>query len=159
MGQLCQTEDLTEDHKPDTPAEQARIERKGGRVFAPQYDDGIPGPARVWLADADLPGLAMSRSLGDTVAKQAGVVSTPECFSRRLVAEDRLLILATDGLWEFMTSQECVDIAARFMKGHRGNVASDPKAASRALLEESTRRWKREEPVIDDTTILVVYLN
>ena len=101
----------------------------------------------------------MSRSLGDTVAKQAGVISTPECFSRRLAAGDRMLILATDGLWEFMTSQECVDIAARYMKGFRGNVASDPKAACHALLEESTRRWKREEPVIDDTTIIVVYLN
>ncbi|RYY71428.1 hypothetical protein EON63_21720 [archaeon] len=40
---------LTMDHKPDLPAEKARIEAKGGRVFAVEYDDGVDGPARVWL--------------------------------------------------------------------------------------------------------------
>ena len=30
-----------------------------------EYDDGIDGP-RVWLGHMDVPGLAMSRSLGDS---------------------------------------------------------------------------------------------
>lgn len=72
--------DVSEDHKPDTPAEKARIQSAGGRVFAVRYDDGIDGPARVWLAHADIPGLAMSRSLGDKVAHTAGVSSEPEIF-------------------------------------------------------------------------------
>lgn len=42
---------LTMDHKPDLPAEKARIEAKGGRVFAVEYDDGVDGPARVWLGE------------------------------------------------------------------------------------------------------------
>ena len=68
---------VTEDHKPDTPKEKARIERTGGRVWAMTYEDGVAGPARVWLKNQDLPGLAMSRSIGDEVAKRAGVISTP----------------------------------------------------------------------------------
>jgi serine/threonine protein phosphatase PrpC len=72
--------DVSEDHKPDAPAEKARIQAAGGRVFAVRYDDGIDGPARVWLAHADIPGLAMSRSLGDKVAHTAGVSSEPEIF-------------------------------------------------------------------------------
>ena len=39
-----------------------------------EYEDGYNGPARVWLADQDIPGLAMSRSLCDTVAHSVGVV-------------------------------------------------------------------------------------
>ena len=52
-----------------------------GRVFAIQYDDGIEGPARVWLKNVDIPGIAMSRSLGDKVAHRAGCISTPD-FTR-----------------------------------------------------------------------------
>jgi hypothetical protein len=54
-------EDLTFDHKPDSPAEKERIIAAGGRVFAVEYDDGIDGPPRVWLGHMDVPGLAMSR--------------------------------------------------------------------------------------------------
>lgn len=45
-----------------------------------EYDDGVDGPARVWLGHMDVPGLAMSRSLGDAVAHSAGVSSEPEFF-------------------------------------------------------------------------------
>ena len=38
------------------------------------------GPYRVWLADEDIPGLAMSRSFGDIVASQAGVICEPGNF-------------------------------------------------------------------------------
>ena len=55
------SEELTTDHKPDLPKEKERILATGGRVFAVAYDDGIDGPARVWLGDVDIPGLAMSR--------------------------------------------------------------------------------------------------
>ena len=37
-------EELTHDHKPDTPGEKERILSAGGRVFAVEYDDGIDGP-------------------------------------------------------------------------------------------------------------------
>lgn len=30
-------------------------------MFSLEYSDGVDGPPRVWLADTDMPGLAMSR--------------------------------------------------------------------------------------------------
>lgn len=60
-GNKVVPEELTIDHKPDLPHEKERILATGGRVFAVAYDDGIDGPARVWLGDVDIPGLAMSR--------------------------------------------------------------------------------------------------
>jgi hypothetical protein len=49
------------DHKPDGPGEKERIEGRGGRVFAVQYPDGGPSPARVWLRDQDLPGAPVAQ--------------------------------------------------------------------------------------------------
>jgi len=145
--------DLSIDHKPDSELEQQRIESIGGRVFAIKYDDGIDGPARVWLADADTPGLAMSRSMCDTVGKRAGVISEAETFVHRLISKkDTFLIIATDGLWEFMTSQEVCDIVSKHVDSR------DCRSALTELVAESSRRWQEEEPVIDDTTIIIAFL-
>jgi serine/threonine protein phosphatase PrpC len=145
--------DITVDHKPDLPDEKKRIQEVGGRVFAVKFDDGIDGPARVWLSYADLPGLAMSRSLCDTIAKEAGVVSKPDLFETDITAEHKFLIMASDGLWEFMSSQEVVDIVAKYAN----TTNPDPEAAIEELIEESARRWRMNEPVIDDTSIIVAF--
>jgi len=104
-------DEVSHDHKPDLPAEKARIEAKGGRVFAIKYDDGIDGPPRVWLGNMDVPGLAMSRSLGDTVGHDAGIISTPEITTATITSEHECLIIASDGLWEFIENDECLRLA------------------------------------------------
>lgn len=142
--------ELSIDHKPDRLEEKARIIASGGRVFAVEYDDGIDGPPRVWLGHMDVPGLAMSRSLGDAVAHTAGVLSEPEFTTRWLDENDRCLIVATDGLWEFMSNEECMEIAMG---------QQDPKVAVDLLIMEANRRWMKEEQVIDDTTIIVAYVD
>lgn len=146
--------DLTCDHKPDSPEEEKRILEVGGRVFAIKFDDGIDGPARVWLSYADYPGLAMSRSLCDTIAKEAGVVSRPDVFHETVTkASHRALIIASDGLWEFMSSQEVVDIVQKY-----SHDSPDPEGAVQELVRESNKRWRMNEPVVDDTTIIVAFL-
>ena len=106
----CVVTDLTWDHKPSIPSERERIEQAGGRVFSMEYDDGYDGPMRVWLADQDVPGLAMSRSICDTVAHSVGVVSTPDVFERDLTDDDRVLVMGSDGLWEFISSREVIEL-------------------------------------------------
>lgn len=61
---------LSRDHKPDDADEHERIMARGGRVrpIINQHLGVEMGPARVWLQEMDVPGLAMSRSLGDYVA-------------------------------------------------------------------------------------------
>lgn len=142
---------ITDDHKPDLPLEKARIEAKGGRVFAVAYDDGVDGPPRVWLGNMDVPGLAMSRSLGDVVAHTAGVSSTPEFFVYDFndSKEDLIMVIASDGLWEFMTDQEVMDLAFK---------TSEPRFAVDKLISEANERWMKEEQVIDDTTVCVAFL-
>ena len=101
---------LTRDHKPSLEDEKQRILKAGGRVFSMEYEDGYNGPARVWLADQDVPGLAMSRSLCDTVAHSVGVISEPEITEYELTDDDRVLVMGSDGLWEFISSEEVIEL-------------------------------------------------
>lgn len=140
---------VTDDHKPDRPDEQKRILAKGGRVFAVEYEDGTDGPPRVWLGHMDIPGLAMARSLGDTVAHTAGVISEPEISVVELTPADKLVVWASDGLWEFLSNQEVLDLIAGI---------DDPKKAVDVLVAEANTRWMKEEQVIDDTTVVVAFL-
>lgn len=143
-------EEFTHDHKPDLPLEKKRILDAGGRVFAVEYDDGIDGPPRVWLGHMDVPGLAMSRSLGDSVAHTAGVSSEPEFTERELdPATDKFIVVATDGLWEFVSNRETVEMV---------HTTTTPTSSVEVLVKEANNRWMAEEQVIDDTTVITAFL-
>ncbi|POM59999.1 Protein phosphatase 2C, partial [Phytophthora palmivora] len=145
----------TKDHKPDVPEECARIEHNNGRVFE-------WGSYRVWLQDVDMPGLAMSRSFGDSVAKTVGVTAEPDVtiveklnFSDKRNGErpPAFAVLASDGIWEFMTTDECIDFVATCIV----DSGMPPQEACTALVEEACDRWDAEEDVIDDITAVVVF--
>lgn len=140
--------DMSRDHKPDLPEEKKRIEAANGEV-APLacWPDG---PHRVWIKDGNVPGLAMSRSLGDGVAHAVGVSSEPEFITHTIDVEtDKYLIIASDGVWEFISSEEAVKMVSKY---------KDPEKAADALVKESLKRWADEEPTCDDITALVCFL-
>ena len=72
------TKQITRDHKPDEPDEEARILSMNGRIesYKGRYGENV-GPARVWLKNEQYPGLAMSRSIGDACAHSVGVSALP----------------------------------------------------------------------------------
>ena len=54
----------------------------------------------------DVPGLAMSRSLGDMVAESLGVIPIPDTkIQKRNYERDRAIVLCSDGVSEFMTNE------------------------------------------------------
>ena len=74
-------------------------------------EDGcFVGPLRVYMKDKDLPGLAMTRIFGDYFASIAGTIAVPEIKEHILNPEDKFMILASDGLFEFMSSEEVGNI-------------------------------------------------
>ena len=151
--------ELTHDHKPSIPEEKERIEKAGGRVFRMEYDDGYDGPARVWLADQDIPGLAMSRSLCDTVAHTVGVLSTPEVVERTLTDDDRVIVKGSEKLWEFISSEEVIELIKDCELPEvcmSGGVSSQD--AIDLLCTIAWKRWFDAEKVVDDTTVIVVFL-
>jgi len=143
--------DLSTDQKPENEIEKKRIVSMNGRVEPCKGVLGNPiGPARVWLKAQDMPGLAMSRSFGDDVATSVGVISIPELTEHDITTDDKMVIWASDGVWEFISSQDAVNLVSK---------CKNADDACKILVKESTARWKKEEEVIDDISALVVFLD
>lgn len=95
----------------------------------------------------------MTRSLGDVVAKSAGVTYEPEIKSFPLTQEDKFIVIASDGLWDRVPNDEVTRIVANnyYEKG-------DPDGAVQHLMKEAVDRWQSEQGMVDDITIIVMFL-
>ena len=153
-GKNWKSKNLSRDQKPSEQDEYDRIINSGGRVESFKDENGnYIGPERVWLKDEDIPGLAMSRSFGDEIAHTVGVITEPEINEYYFVEEDKFIIIASDGLWEFISSDECIEMVKEYY------IKNDIDGALNFLYKESSKRWIMEEEVIDDITILMAFLN
>lgn len=142
---------LSNDHKPDSPNERERIISSGGRVERFKDNGKSVGPYRVWLKYDDYPGLAMSRSLGDFVSKSVGCSCTPEIIEHKLTSQSKFLIIASDGVWEFLNNRSVCKFIEPFYE------CRDPEGASACIIEESTKMWEREDEGQDDITCVIVF--
>ncbi|CBZ53718.1 hypothetical protein NCLIV_035000 [Neospora caninum Liverpool] len=140
--------DLTNDHKPTNEVERQRIQKAGGQVR--RLDGDVPH--RVFLKNRLFPGLAMSRAIGDTIATQAGVIADPEVREYEILeGRDEFLLICSDGVWEFISSQEAVNMVGAFGR-------DQVQKACDAIAREAWRRWIEEEHnVVDDITVIVIY--
>ena len=145
--------DLTQDHKPALPGEEKRILEKGGRIEPMKDEDNtFIGPPRVWLKKQDYPGLAMSRSFGDRVAHSVGVSEEPEIKEYKFCKEDKFFVVASDGLFEFIPSQDIVNIIKDYY------LSGDIVGCCEYMYELSREKWIKEEEVVDDITMILVFL-
>jgi len=154
--------DLTSDQTPNRPDEKARIIKKGGLV-EPSYFEGVPiGPLRVWTASREA-GLAMTRAMGDARGKKAGLVAEPEVHEIILQSGDRFIIMASDGLWDVVSSQEAVDLVVMLLE-----TGQQRKDIPRLLAREAEKKWEKldeeedpgnNDPYCDDITVLIAWIN
>jgi serine/threonine protein phosphatase PrpC len=95
----------------------------------------------------------MTRAFGDEVASRVGVNAEPEILELDLQKDDKFIVLASDGVWEFMQNE---DIAAIVMPFYDKKNA---EGAAEAVVRESYLKWKtEEEDIIDDITCVIVFL-
>jgi serine/threonine protein phosphatase PrpC len=128
---------LFEDHRPSRKDEMARIESAGGLILK------VGGAYRVNGA------LAVSRAIGDRGLKEF-VVADPEIVTRTLTDTDDFLVVASDGLWDYVKDQECVDIA----KSALSDDATDTlESAAKTLVEIACERGSS-----DDVSVIVIDL-
>ena len=145
---------LTRDHKPSEKDESLRIINNNGRIKR-CYDEDLKkylGPERVWLKNKEEPGLAMTRSIGDKIAHSIGVIDEPEFKNNEFDGNEKFIIIASDGIWEYLSGDDCIKIMKKF---YEENYEVD-KAAF-ALVKEAFDKWKRKEIVIDDITVIVIF--
>ncbi|CAL1538625.1 unnamed protein product [Lymnaea stagnalis] len=94
--------ELSFDHKPEDDSERKRIEKAGGKVTS---DGRVNG------------GLNLSRAIGDHVYKrnkdlpdkEQMITALPDIETAELCDEDQFIVIACDGIWNYLSSQEVVD--------------------------------------------------
>jgi len=156
--------DLSNDQTPYRADELERVKLCGARVLTLDQIEGIRNPEiqqwgedgdngdppRVWVKNGMYPGTAFTRSFGDSIAESIGVVASPEIVVLDLTSNHPFFVIASDGVFEFLSSQTVVDMVARF---------KDPRDACAAIVAESYRLWLQYETRTDDITIIVVHIN
>jgi len=161
---------LSCDHTSYRSDERQRIKSCGGRILSLDQIEGLEpvdeskwdsitlgetvdesgDPPRVWSPHGEYPGTAFTRSIGDMIAEELGVFADPEIDSMQLKREDKMIVVASDGVFEFLTNQAVLDICAKF---------DDPLAACRAVVAESYELWLQYELRTDDITMICIFLD
>ena len=125
---------MTIDHKANREDEKKRIELKEGIVTVER--NGIVGPPRVYPKNEDGPGLCVSRSFGDVFLHSFGVTEDPEISCKDIEADDKFIIIGSDGLWDVMNSAEAVGfIFNKFEHFSKEKLVEE-------LVKECRRRWE-----------------
>ena len=158
---------LSTDQTPYRRDERERVKKYGARVMTADQIDGVEpihenwdcklgdeiddggDPPRIWAQDQEYPGTAFTRSIGDSLAESLGVIADPELSEHRIAGNDRVIIAASDGIFEFITTRSCVETALLY---------NDPLEACKALVGESYKLWIEREDRTDDITIILGFI-
>lgn len=155
---------LSEDHKPNSPGEKSRIEKAGLTVVAEKFMEDGKEQTIHKVQRSEMDRLAVSRSFGDFEykgnseldAEEQAVVAVPEIRIHARDAErDMYLVLACDGVWDVMSSQEVGDFVVSRAEAAIEAEEQDvlPKVGD-ALLEECLQRGS-----MDNLTTIIVALS
>lgn len=159
--------DLTRDHKPDDKYEKERIISMGETI---EWDS--------YCQVSRVKSLSLSRAIGDRFAKPvvSGEVEIQLFPLKDLLLDseseesvkgnDDFIVLGSDGLWDVMTSQSCVDFVNEYLHPSETQAKSMSPAEkerykisrrknmSRYVASEATRRGSS-----DNICVVVVWLN
>jgi len=123
---------LSEDHKISVKPEFDRIQECGGEMRKLVNDTVY----RLFLKDEDIPGLTLTRAIGDRAAHTVGVTHTPSLMAVRRadIAEGSFLILGSGGVWATMSER----VAVNWVSKHFATVGE----GASSLAQESHIRWQ-----------------
>ena len=142
---------LSIDQKPNDPEESKRIVENGGEISQFEEDGEKSGPFRVWKKGEVYPGIAMSRSIGDLIATTLGVIPEPKFIEEKVDKDCKFIVVASDGVWEFLDNKAVTEIVMQYYK------KNDPEGACKELIKKSTEWWNKEDIVVDDITVIIVF--
>lgn len=159
---------LSNDQTPYRKDERERVKGYGARILSMDQLEGIEpvhenwaelklgedideggDPPRIWSPDGDYPGTAFTRSLGDSVAEVLGVIPEPEIQEYELRSDDLFLVVASDGVYEFLTNQMVADIVFS---------NSDINKGCKEVVENAYEQWLQYEVRTDDITMIALHL-
>jgi serine/threonine protein phosphatase PrpC len=112
-------------------------------------DDDIENCERIWIDDKG-PGIISTRILGGFNFKKYGLISDPEIEHFDLVHLDKFMIIATDGVWDVMNSDDAIQMV---------ESTGNKKEAAEAIVQEAKLRWlkQRGNGVYEDISAIVIF--
>lgn len=127
-------EQLSQDHKPNSPEEKFRIEELGGKI---EFDG----------SDWRIGNLSLSRAFGDLDCSPY-VTHLPQIYKYKINSGDKFVIVACDGLWDVVSNQDAVEFINELLmnKKFKGNYAK--KLAEHAYTVGS----------LDNITVVLYFL-
>jgi serine/threonine protein phosphatase PrpC len=144
--------DLSSDHKCSRPDEKKRIEQAGGQVIRDRLH-GVLAVSRAF-GDAEHK-MLRGREMWGRAFSSNPLSAEPEIITRKLLnssnggAIDEFIILACDGVWDVMTSQQAINFVRRRLYVHR-----DVSKAARELVDKALRLSS-----IDNVSVVVIAFN
>lgn len=140
---------MSYDHKPDTAAEQARIESTGGFVTKGRVArvNGILATSRAFgdfelapqvIVDPDIIEIELGR-----LSETGEIIPTKEQW------HDNILIIASDGFWDVFSNAAAASYAARARKS--GQIASE--------IAQHFVKTAYERGSMDNITVFIVFLD
>lgn len=134
--------DLTKDHKPESEDEKRRIEEAGGWVSKGR----LHGVLAVARAFGDVEHKKLKEQCWEKEFKSDPLIARPDVRTERLSEADEFAIIACDGLWDVMSSQQAVNFVRKRLKEH-----GDVQLASSELVQKALER-----STVDNTSAVVV---
>ena len=117
--------------------------------FGEETIEAADDPPRVFKNKKHYPGCAFTRCLGDTIGKSLGVSAKPETLSYRLDDASRCLVIASDGVFEFLENKDVIAICERY--------EGDALGACEEITRAAYACWSEEDTRADDVTCVVSY--
>ena len=142
---------LSVKHTFEMQQESKRILLNGGRVGRMKNEKGKEvGPLRVYdkNIESDIPGLAISRSIGDNFAKKFEVSYEPEVSKYNLQKEDKIIVVGTDGLFNCFTYDEIINELGEFYIENKNAEEATLHLIDFAKLKCTNKIKKRKKNLI-----------
>ena len=84
---------------------------------------------------------------------KVGVINEPEILDIIINDNDKFIILASDGLWEFVSNEDVRDIVNKYYKDF------NLKDAVNDLMNFARKKFENVGKYVDDITIILIFLN
>lgn len=160
----------TAEHKPENVTERQRVEASGCEVVSYTHEDGVT-LQKINVRGQSYPAISFTRSFGDQCVKDKGVHAIPQVekwltaptankgmfaalkdSGKHEEGSDGYVLLASDGVWEFLTDEEVGAFIGDRMK--RGKT---PEEILAELVSLSQEKWvENEGDYCDDITCVLV---
>lgn len=134
---------LSIDQTLNDPEELKRIIKKGGKIKKIKK--------RIVLDNMDNNNFEISRSLGDKILKNIGIIYEPVITEYTLNKKSKYLIIGTQGLWKGLSNEKACIYVNKSIK------LKNPLDSCRLLTQKAEESLKKSSSFRDDITIITIF--